>query len=134
MPTGRAPRSRRATTKVALVVDDQPDVREVLSEFLRSLGLIAIPVPNAASATVVSERLELDLALVNLGRADSEGTSLIGQVRGQLPAKPIIVISGDLTPGMKEDCLRAGADEAIERPVNLIQLESLVRGLLGLPG
>lgn len=122
--TGRG--RRRINAKTVLVVNDHFEIRGVLTEFLRSLGFIAIPVRDAESARVISERVALDLILLNLLVLDLNATALIRQLKLLKPAAALIVISGFTTPELERECRALGADEVLQKPIILKTLDKLI--------
>jgi DNA-binding response OmpR family regulator len=130
-PGKRSGRGRRqAGAKTVLVVNDHLEIRGVLTEFLRGLGFIAIPVRDAESARVIAERVSLDLILLNLLVLDINATALIRQLKVLRPGATIIVISGFTTPELEKECRALGADEVLQKPINLKNLERLIFRLL----
>jgi DNA-binding response OmpR family regulator len=123
-------RKRSPDAKIVAVVDDHVEIREVLAEFLRRLGFVAIPVPDGDSALVVAEKIHLDLVLLDLVLSGTSGTALLSTLRGKLEGTPIVVISGYLNEAKKAECRALGADEVLEKPLNLKNLETIIRGLL----
>src|SRR5262245_21165564 len=101
---GRSPRR-------ILVVNDHFEVRSVIIEFLRRLGLIAIPVRDAASAKVVCERIEVDLVLLHVLVLDLAETALIRQIKLLRPPPPIVVLAAVKTPALERDCRALAVDE-----------------------
>jgi DNA-binding response OmpR family regulator len=132
-----APRARRggrvrpwASSKRVLVVNDHFEVRSVIIEFLRRRGLIAIPVPDAASARVVCERIELDLILLHALVLDLAETAFIRQVKLLRSPPPIVVVAAVRTPELERDCRALSIDEILVKPIALRPLERVIARLL----
>lgn len=130
-PTPRATRGRRRTSaRKVLVVNDHFEIRSVLTEFLRNLGFIAIPVRDAESARVICERVALDLVLLNLLVLDIAATSLIRQIKTLRPGAGLVVIAGFATPELERECRALGADEVLQKPIILKHLDRAMARLL----
>jgi CheY-like chemotaxis protein len=117
---------------MVLVVDDRVEVRELLVQFLQSLGFIAVPAHDGASAEVICETLRPDLILLDLVLPDVDGTGLIQRFKQQRPDTSVVVISGNVTDEWDRLCRSLGADEVLQKPINLKDLERVLLRLLRL--
>ena len=82
-----------------LVVDDQADVRAVISIVLRIHHFEIVEAESAASAMKLLEEssfeeASLDLAIVDIFLQDTNGSDLITALRGRVPGLPVIAMSG----------------------------------------
>ncbi len=80
-----------------LVVDDQADVRTMISIVLRINGFEIVEAESAASAVKLFEQSSFDLAVVDIFLQGASGSDLIATLRGRVPGLPVIAISG-MTP------------------------------------
>jgi two-component system phosphate regulon response regulator OmpR len=76
--TATMPASPRATL---LVVDDEPDVCEVLSEYFVAHGYAVIAAPGAAAARELAAGQLVDLALIDINMPGEDGLSLARHLR-----------------------------------------------------
>lgn len=76
-----------------LVVDDQPEVRTIISIVLRMNRFEILEAASAASALTLFEQA-FDLAIVDMFLQDTNGSDLIAALRAQVPDLPVIAISG----------------------------------------
>jgi signal transduction histidine kinase/DNA-binding response OmpR family regulator len=76
----------------ALIVDDQPTNRRILSETLRSWSITNTAVASAAEALDLLERQSFDLALLDVRSAPMGGFELAGKIREQRPDSPMKLI------------------------------------------
>ena len=77
-----------------LVVDDQPEVRTIISLVLRMNRFEIVEEASATSALNQFEPARFDLAIVDMFLEDSNGSDLIAALRAQAPGLPVIVVSG----------------------------------------
>lgn len=77
-----------------LVVDDQADVRAMISIVLRIHHYEIIEAESAASAMRLFEGSGFDLAIVDIFLQGTNGSDLIGELRARAPGLPVIAISG----------------------------------------
>jgi len=106
-----------------LVVDDEPDIRQLLQEILEDEGhhVVAVADAEAARAAVAEQRP--DLVLLDIWMPDEDGISLLKswQASDQLEF-PVIMISGHGTIETAVEATRFGAVDFIEKPVSLAKL------------
>jgi DNA-binding response OmpR family regulator len=77
-----------------LVVDDQADVRAMISIVLRIHHFEIIEAESAAAALALFEEASFDLAIVDIFLQATNGSDLISTLRGRVPDLPVIAISG----------------------------------------
>ncbi|MEO6839314.1 MAG: response regulator [Bradyrhizobium sp.] len=80
-----------------LVVDDQADVRAMISIVLRVHHFEIVEAANAAAALKAIEDSSFDLAIVDIFLQDTSGVDLIGMIRERIPNLPVVAISGMTT-------------------------------------
>jgi two-component system response regulator PilR (NtrC family) len=123
-PTERAVAPGRVPA--VLVVDDEADLRELLSLTLLRLGL---DVDTAESVTVARARLEqrrYSLCLTDMRLPDGSGLDLVRDV-AQSAGPPIAVITAYGSAENAVAALKAGAFDYLTKPVDVEQLRMLVR-------
>jgi DNA-binding response OmpR family regulator len=77
-----------------LVVDDQPDVRAMISMLLRVNHFEVTEAANAASALRVFETTTFDGAIVDIFLGNTCGLDLIAAMRERAPGLPVVAVSG----------------------------------------
>lgn len=77
-----------------LVVDDQSDVRAMISIVLRINHFDIVEAASAAAALTAFEQQSFDLAIVDIFLQNTNGSDLIGALRERMPGLPVIAISG----------------------------------------
>ncbi len=116
----------------ALIVDDEADIRELLTLTLTRLGL---QVETAACLAEARQRLAergYDLCFTDMRLPDGSGYELIEQMARQHPETPVAMITayGNAEAGVQ--ALRAGAFDCVSKPVDLTVLRNLVQTALKL--
>jgi two-component system, OmpR family, KDP operon response regulator KdpE len=112
-----------------LVVEDDPDIRNVLQALLRSERFRSVEAETAARALVEARAHKPDLLLVDLGLPDGDGLTIIRDVRSWSPV-PIIVLSARAMERQKIAALDAGADDYVTKPFSAPELLARVRAAL----
>src|SRR3954469_5770341 len=123
---------KRAAAHV-LVVDDEPDIRELLELTLVRMGLDVASVGTIAEAKEKLRQDRYDLCLTDMRLADGEGLDLVRHIAGHAADVPVAVITAYGSAENAVAALKAGAFDYVSKPVGLEQLRSLVRSALSLP-
>ncbi len=116
-----------------LVVDDEPDIRELLELTLTKMGL---GVDSAGSIGEAKERLRstrYQLCLTDMRLGDGEGVELVRYIAGLAGDLPVAVITAYGSAENAVAALKAGAFDYVSKPVGLEQLRTLVKSALALP-
>jgi two-component system response regulator PilR (NtrC family) len=129
----RAERRPLASQRRVLVVDDEPDIRELLELTLGKMGLDAVVVGSIAEAREQLKGAPFDLCLTDMRLPDGEGLDLVRHI-GSLEADlPVAVITAHGSAENAVAALKAGAFDYVSKPVGLEQLRALVKSALSLP-
>ena len=116
-----------------LVVDDEPDIRELLELTLLKMGLTVTSVPSIAGAKDRLKDERFDLCLTDMRLPDGEGLELVRHISGLAADLPVAVITAYGSAENAVAALKAGAFDYVSKPVGLEQLRALVRSALSLP-
>jgi CheY-like chemotaxis protein len=77
-----------------LVIDDQSDVRAMISIVLRINHFEIVEAASAAAALQAFEQQGFDVAIVDIFLQGTNGSDLIGTLRERMPDLPVVAISG----------------------------------------
>ena len=116
-----------------LVVDDEPDIRELLELTLVKMGLGVASVGTIAEAKERLKSERYDLCLTDMRLADGEGLELVRHIGALGADLPVAVITAYGSAENAVAALKAGAFDYVSKPVGLEQLRALVRSALSLP-
>lgn len=110
-----------------LVVEDEPDSRELIEVLLTSEGAI---VEAAGSAKEALEKLDhgfdAELLVSDIGMPHHDGTWLVRRVRERLPALPTIALTAFTRQEEVANILAAGFDQHVGKPVDPVRLVDLI--------
>jgi two-component system response regulator PilR (NtrC family) len=133
VPSRRAEqRSGRRGAQV-LVVDDEPDIRELLELTLVKMGLGVLSVGTLAEAKAKLQEERFDLCLTDMRLPDGQGLDLVRHIASLGVDVPVAVITAYGSAENAVAALKAGAFDYVSKPVGLEQLRTLVRSALSLP-
>jgi two-component system, NtrC family, response regulator PilR len=116
-----------------LVVDDEPDIRELLELTLVKMGLGVDSVGSIAEAKERLKDQSYDLCLTDMRLGDGEGLELVRHITTLPDDLPVAVITAYGSAENAVAALKAGAFDYVSKPVGLEQLRALVKSALSLP-
>jgi two-component system response regulator PilR (NtrC family) len=114
------------TQHLALIVDDEPDILELLEITLLRMGIESVPATDLQGARQALARHSFDLCLTDMRLPDGEGLELIRQIAAQQPQLPVAVITAHGNMETAVEAMKAGAFDFVSKPVNLNMLRRLV--------
>lgn len=109
-----------------LIVEDEFDIRKFLRVSLAAEGYKVVESATARRGVIDAATHKPDLAIIDLGLPDFEGTDVIRQIRQWSPM-PIIVLSARTQEGTKISAFDAGADDYVTKPFGVGELIARVR-------
>ncbi|MDX1654140.1 MAG: sigma-54 dependent transcriptional regulator [Candidatus Competibacteraceae bacterium] len=106
-----------------LVVDDEPDIRDLVKEILEDEGYEVTAAENAAAAREARRLRRPDLILLDIWMPDMDGISLLKEwSEGERLPCPVIMMSGHGTVETAVEATRLGAYDFIEKPLSMAKL------------
>lgn len=112
-----------------LIVDDDENIRNLLSIYLENEGFKTIKVDNAKNAIEIIEEKNIELVLLDIMMPQIDGIEACIKIR-QNKKMPIIMISAKSEDMDKIHGLTAGADDYITKPFNPLELIARVKAQL----
>jgi two-component system, NtrC family, response regulator PilR len=117
-----------------LVVDDEPDLCELLSITLQRMDLS----PRTANSVAVAQRLlkteRFDLCLTDMQLPDGDGLELVEWMQQYTPSVPVAVITAHGNMETAVRALKLGAFDFVSKPLDLTGLRKLVASAIKLSG
>jgi two-component system response regulator PilR (NtrC family) len=117
-----------------LVIDDEPDIRELIDLTLARMGLATECVGTVAEARAALASDVFQLCLTDMRLPDGEGLEIVRCITEFHPQTPVAVITAFGSAENAVAALKAGAFDYLAKPVGLEQLRTLVKAALRLPG
>lgn len=112
-----------------LVVDDDPDTRDLLRFMLEDEGAIVTVAPNAKEALSILERQFPTLLVSDVAMPEMDGFELIGRVR-ELPkgeALPAIALTAYAREEDRQQALSSGFNDYLTKPIDPLELIRIVQ-------
>ncbi|HXQ64200.1 MAG TPA: response regulator, partial [Steroidobacteraceae bacterium] len=119
---------------VVLIVDDEPDLCELLSITLGRMSIESRSVGDIASAQAALKDGQFDLCLTDMQLPDGNGLTLVEWLQSHRPELPVAVITahGNVESAVK--ALKLGAFDFVSKPLDLADLRKLVAQAIKLAG
>ena len=105
-------------TNEILVIDDNPDIRRLISGILKDKGFVVREAANFDQAMLEINKKLPDVAIIDvkLDKGDNDGIELLVHLKRIDDDVPVIMISGHANVQMAVDSLKLGAFEFIQKP------------------
>ncbi len=120
------------TKPLALIIDDEPDIRELLEITLARMGIDCYTAGSVNEAMVQLDRHRFGLCLVDMRLPDGNGIDIVRHVATNHGETPIAVITAHGNMQTAVEALKAGAFDFVSKPVDLPVLRRLVETALKL--
>jgi PAS domain S-box-containing protein len=116
-----------------VVVDDEPDARELLAAVLEHHGATVTTAESAAEAMVLLGEATPDVLVSDIGMPGADGYELIRRVRAAAHALPAVALTGFARPEDGKRALEAGFSAHMSKPVDPLMLVETVQKLTAEP-
>ncbi len=121
------------TKQRVLIVDDEPDIRELLEITLLRMGLETRSAEDYSDATRLLHEESFDLCLTDMKLPDGDGITLVEHIQQHCPNTPTAVITAHGSIDVAIRAMKCGAFDFVSKPVSLETLRKLVDKALTLP-
>jgi two-component system response regulator PilR (NtrC family) len=112
------------------VIDDEPDIRELLSITLKRMGLTCTCAKNTREALDLLSKKTFQLCLTDMNLGDGNGIQIIEHIQKNLPLLPVAMITAYGNTETAIMAMKAGAFDYIAKPIDLTKLRTLINSAL----
>jgi two-component system response regulator PilR (NtrC family) len=116
----------------ALIVDDEPDIRELLAITLGRMQIDVVTAGNFATAVKCLGGERYDLVLTDMRLPDGDGLEIVEWIQTHRPGVPVAVITAHGNVEAAVRALKLGAFDFIAKPLDLAALRKLITATLKL--
>lgn len=116
-----------------LLVDDEPDLLDLLEMDMARMGLDSARAADVAEAKSLLRQGVFDLCLTDMRLPDGSGLDIVRYIAGHAAAMPVAVITAFGSSENAVAALKAGAFDYVEKPVTPEKVRGLVRSALQVP-
>jgi len=115
-----------------LVIDDEKEVRELVSEMLRYYGYTVLEAPNASNAFMIFEKYQdsIDLILTDIVMPQMSGIEFANQIRPQYRRNKFLFMSGYTETVLADQELLKDPVHFLQKPFNAVTLMKKIRTVL----
>ena len=115
------------TTEI-LIIDDNPDIRNILNDLISDAGYKTRVAANYNQALSEIDKKLPDVAIIDvkLDKGDNDGIELLNHIKKKNKEVPVIIISGHANIEMAVKSLKSGAFEFIQKPFDETRLMNLL--------
>ncbi|MGZ9190588.1 MAG: PAS domain S-box protein, partial [Nitrospira sp.] len=117
-----------------LIVDDDPDIRESLSDMLSHEGYAVQSAATGNEALRYAKQEQYGAALLDIQLPDLNGLSVLKVMMELDPSLPIIILTGNATPENTIGSLTKGAFAYLTKPYNSQELKAILRRAVSVKG
>jgi len=110
-----------------LIVEDEPGMASFIDRGLTSRGYATKVCDDGASAIAIASDSDFDLVILDLGLPDTDGLSVLREVRRRGERMPVIILTARDDVSDKVEGLDAGSSDYITKPFKLDELLARVR-------
>ena len=112
-------------TKV-LLVDDDPDLQEILQICLRQWGFEVASAANGAEGARLAKSYDPDIVLSDVMMPGTSGIALLKSLQAEDSSRPVILMTGYSTADMAVAAIKDGAVDLLTKPLDYSRLKSIL--------
>ena len=105
--------------KTILIVDDEPDIRDVLAISLQDMGYRTVEAENASQAFAVFQRQNPRIVITDIKMPGGDGIELLRKIKHENPETEVIMITGHGDMNLAIRSLKYAATDFITKPINV---------------
>lgn len=116
----------------ALVIDDEPDILELLTMTLSGMSIDCVTAESVAQANQALKQQSFDLCFTDMRLPDGNGLDIVRTIQKTYPNCPVAVITAHGNIDLAVEALKSGAFDFVSKPLKLKVLRDLVNSALNL--
>lgn len=117
----------------ALIIDDEPDIRELLEITLKRMDIECFSAPDINSAKQLLRQRNYNICLTDMRLPDGDGLDFVNYLQKRYPEIPVAVITAHGNIETAIQALKSGAFDFVSKPIDLATLRSLVKNAISIP-
>jgi len=116
--------------QLVLIIDDEPDIRELLGITLKRMNIDSYCAEDLAVARTLLSQHKFDLCLTDMKLPDGDGVEFVDEMQMNFPQIPIAVITAHGSMDSAIQALKYGAFDFLTKPIDLNTLRTVVQSAL----
>lgn len=117
-------------SQLVLIIDDEPDIRELLEITLKRMKIESYCAKDLSDARGLLKEYKFDLCLTDMKLPDGNGVEFVNEMQINFPNIPIAVITAHGTMDSAIQALKYGAFDFLTKPIDLNSLRTVVQSAL----
>ncbi|RMD86174.1 MAG: response regulator [Calditrichaeota bacterium] len=113
-------------SKNILIVDDEPNIRDLLSKYFRKIGYSPYVAQDAKEAFLIMQQEDIEIVFLDIKLPGVSGVEILKQLRELNKNIHVIMISGHADEDTAKETLKLGAFDYIHKPIDLLRLDELL--------
>jgi DNA-binding response OmpR family regulator len=109
-----------------LVIDDNPNVVDMISTFLRGEGYGVLGALTSDDGLKLAILARPELVLLDIGLPGANGLELLMRIRLMNPSAKVIMVTGNTDPALAREAFRLGALAYVDKPFDLAYLKRVI--------
>jgi CheY-like chemotaxis protein len=119
--------------KRILVVDDDPDIRQVLQDRLESYGYLVETAGDGRAALKKLEHLTPSGIFLDIRMPGMDGLEVLGHIRNRHPSIPVVIVTAATARESVSSAISAGAQAYLLKPFDTSQIKHVAERWFGTP-
>ncbi len=122
-------------SRTILVVDDEPDLLDLIAQILRMKGATVYTAKDGSEAFEIwsgTPQIEVIITDVSMPGIGADGISLVRKIRAVSPVKPPIIVITGFSMQTETDALAAGASLVLAKPFHAQDIDAAILKLLSI--
>lgn len=107
--------------ELVVIVDDSPEISLLLQTFLNNKSMATATANNVDELNLILAQKPVALVILDIGLPGRSGSDILPELVNRYPDLGILMVTGNTDLHTALDCLRAGADDYLTKPVNIEQ-------------
>jgi CheY-like chemotaxis protein len=116
-----------------LVVDDEPQIRDMLREWLTRSGYEVMDAPDGKQAIEILRKQSFDVVVADILMPEKDGLEVIMYLQRESPLTKCVAMSAPSNRVFLQSAQLLGATRVVEKPVTGADIESAIKDALGAP-
>jgi len=116
-----------------LIVDDEPQIRNMLRDWLTRSGYDVVDAPDGKQAIEILRRESFDVVVADILMPEKDGLEVIMYLQRESPLTKCVAISSPSNRVFLQSAQLLGATRVVEKPLTGADVESAIRDVLQLP-
>ncbi len=114
----------------ALIVDDEPDILQLISMTLQRMNVICTTAANVTDGIAFLSSHSFDLCLTDMKLPDGDGMDIVRYIQDKCQKTPVAIITAHGSMEMGIEAMKLGAFDFVSKPVDLTRLREMVSSAL----